>query len=45
MRALGTRSALSAHLEARQQALGPLVGLIYDLVKAGQNLDRAELGG
>lgn len=46
VRALDSHSTLAAHvLKHDQQALAPLVGLIYDLVKAGQNLDRAELGG
>lgn len=45
VRALGSHSTLAAHvLKHDQQALVPLVGLIYELVKAGQNIDRTELG-
>lgn len=45
VRALDSHSTLAAHvLKHDQQALAPLVGLIYELVKAGQNLDRYELG-
>ena len=46
VRALDSHSTLAAHvLKHDQQALVPLVGLIYELVKGGQNLDRSELGG
>lgn len=42
---MDSHSTLTAHvLKHYQQALATLVGLIYDLVKAGQNLGRAELG-
>ena len=45
VRALDSHSTLAAHvLKHDQQALVPLVGLIYELVKAGQNIDRTELG-
>lgn len=45
VRALDSHSTLAAHvLKHDQQALAPLVGLIYELVKAGQNIDRTELG-
>ena len=46
VRALDSHSTLAAHvLKHDQQALARLVGLIYELVKAGQNINRAELGG
>jgi len=46
VRALDSHGTLAAHvLKHDQQPLAPLVGLIYGLVKAGQNIDRAELGG
>ncbi|QNK03482.1 type I restriction endonuclease subunit R [Dyella telluris] len=45
VRALDSHSILAEHvLKHDQQALAPLVGLIYELVKAGQNIDRAALG-
>lgn len=45
VRALDSHSSLAAHvLKQDQQAPAPLVGLIYELVKAGQNIDRAALG-
>lgn len=43
---MGAHSTLATRvLKHDQQALATLVGLIYDLVKAGQNPDRAERGG
>ena len=45
VRALDSHSTLAAHvLKQDQQALAPLAGLIYELVMAGQNIDRAALG-
>ena len=44
---MGAHSTLATRVLKHDQqalALATLVGLIYDLVKAGQNLGRAELG-
>lgn len=46
VRALGSHTDLVTQvLKNDKQALAPLVGLLYEMVKAGQNIDRAELGG
>lgn len=46
VRALGSHTDLVTHvLKNDKQALNPLVGLLYEMVKAGQNIDRSELGG
>lgn len=45
MRAFQSHGDLAAHvMQNDQQAMDPLVGLIYELIKAGQNIDRAQLG-
>ncbi|MFL6587821.1 MAG: type I restriction endonuclease subunit R [Luteimonas sp.] len=45
VRALTSHTDLASQvLKNDKQALDPLVGLLYELVKAGQNIDRAELG-
>lgn len=45
VRALDSHTTLASHvLKHDQQALVPLVGLVYEMVKAGQNLDRRDLG-
>lgn len=44
VRALQSHGDLAAHvMKHDQQAMGPLIGLIYELVKAGNNIERAEL--
>jgi len=46
VRALGSHTDLATQvLKNDKQALAPLVGLLYEMVKDGQNIDRAELGG
>ena len=46
VRALGSHTDLVTHvLKNDKQAMAPLVGLLYELVKAEQNIDRGELGG
>lgn len=46
VRALGSHTDLVTQvLKNDKQALDPLVGLLYEMIKAGQNFDRAELGG
>ncbi|MCA0325113.1 MAG: DEAD/DEAH box helicase family protein [Proteobacteria bacterium] len=45
VRALGSHTDLVTHvLKNDKQAMTPLVGLLYELVKAEQNIDRRELG-
>jgi type I restriction enzyme R subunit len=45
VRALDSHTTLAAHvLKHDQQALVPLVGLLYEMVKAGQNIDRRDMG-
>jgi type I restriction enzyme R subunit len=45
VRALGSHSNLVTQvLKNDKQALAPLVGLLYEMVKDGQNIDRSELG-
>ncbi|MBD8696755.1 DEAD/DEAH box helicase family protein [Stenotrophomonas sp. CFBP 13718] len=45
VRALGSHTELATQvLKNDKQALAPLVGLLYEMVKAGENIDRAELG-
>lgn len=45
VRALGSHTDLATQvLKNDKQALAPLVGLLYEMVKAGENIDRAELG-
>lgn len=46
VRALGSHTDLVTQvLKNDKQALAPLVGLLYEMVKDGQNIDRADLGG
>lgn len=45
VRALGSHTDLVTQvLKNDKQALNPLVGLLYEMVKAGQNIDRSEFG-
>ncbi len=45
VRALGSHTELATQvLRNDKQALAPLVGLLYEMVKAGENIDRAEFG-
>ncbi len=45
VRAYQSHGDLAAHvMQHDQQAMEPLVGLIYELIKAGQNIDRSQLG-
>jgi len=45
VRALGSHTDLVTQvLKNDKQAMTPLVGLLYEMVKAGQNIDRMELG-
>jgi type I restriction enzyme R subunit len=45
VRALGSHSDLVTQvLKNDKQALAPLVGLLYEMVRDGQNIDRSELG-
>lgn len=46
VRALQSHEAQAEHLlKQDQQALGPFTALIYELLKAGRNIDLSELGG
>ncbi|QOW25662.1 type I restriction endonuclease subunit R [Lysobacter sp. H23M47] len=45
VRALQSHGDLATHIMKHdQQAMTPLIGLVYELLKAGQNIDRSELG-
>ena len=45
VRALQSHGDLAAHvMKHDQQAMAPLIGLIYELVKAGSSIDRSDLG-
>lgn len=45
VRALGSHTDLVTHvLKNDKQAMAPLIGLLYEMVKAEQNIDRGELG-
>jgi type I restriction enzyme R subunit len=46
VRALMSHQAQAEHLlKQDQQALGPFTALVYELLKAGKNIDLSELGG
>lgn len=46
VRAMSSHSELAEHvMKHDQQAMEPLLGLIYELLVAGKNIDRSELGG
>lgn len=45
VRALGSHTGMVTHvLKNDKRALAPLVGMLYEMVKSGQNIDRSELG-
>lgn len=45
VRALQSHGDLATHvMKNDKQAMEPLIGLIYELVKAGNNINRADLG-
>ncbi|KRG71376.1 restriction endonuclease [Stenotrophomonas terrae] len=45
VRALQSHGDLAAHvMKHDHQAMAPLIGLVYELIKAGQNIDQAGLG-
>ena len=46
VRAMTSHSDLAAHvMKHDQQAMDPLIGLVYELLKSRRNLDMSELGG
>lgn len=45
VRAMQSHSDLAEHVMTNdKQAMAPLVALVYELIKAGNNIDAAEIG-